>query len=88
MEWYLLINIWVDLCVDNIYIDSICLYVWYCFECVINNSDVLMLVIGCILGLILIVFGFIFFNRMFIMFYYNWIKIFYKMLMIDVVYWL
>lgn len=56
MEWYLLINIWVDLCVDNIYKDSICLYVWYCFECVINNSDVLMLVIGCILGLILIVF--------------------------------
>lgn len=78
MEWYLLINIWVDLCVDNIYIDSICLYVWYCFECVINNSDVLMLVIGCILGLILIVFGFIFFNRMFIMFIIIELKFFIK----------
>lgn len=78
MEWYLLINIWVDLCVDNIYIDSICLYVWYCFECVINNSDVLMLVIGCILGLKLIVFGFIFFNRMFIMFIIIELKFFIK----------
>lgn len=78
MEWYLLINIWVDLCVDNIYIDSFCLYVWYCFECVINNSDVLMLVIGCILGLILIVFGFIFFNRMFIMFIIIELKFFIK----------
>lgn len=78
MERYLLINIWVDLCVDNIYIDSICLYVWYCFECVINNSDVLMLVIGCILGLILIVFGFIFFNRMFIMFIIIKLKFFIK----------
>lgn len=78
MEWYLLINIWVDLCVDNIYIDSICLYVWYCFECVINNSDVLMLVIGCILGLMLIVFGIIFFNRMFIMFIIIELKFFIK----------
>lgn len=67
MERHLLINTWVDLCADNIHIDSTCLHAWYCFECAINNSDASMSVIGCTSGSIPIALGLIFLNRMLIM---------------------
>lgn len=67
MERHLLINTWVDLCADNIHIDSTCLHAWYCFECAINNSDASMSVIGCTSGSKPIALGLIFLNRMLIM---------------------